>query len=176
MTRNKYHLHKEDRLPACDKAFFAGRIFILVAAVLLVMTFTMPVSSGISRGQILTRNLSSAAAMTVLGLFLKKWAQVYSSSNVPDRIMKSYKILTIIVSVVCVIKVALSIFFAMIYLLQENLIGIYYIGEATAWIALSAFFVSYCKRLVSDEDFNAEEFPRYSAEGDEDEEEDNEDE
>ncbi|MCQ2183300.1 MAG: hypothetical protein MJY89_07875 [Bacteroidales bacterium] len=166
----RLHLYKEDRLPLCDKAFFAGTVFMLSALILLVLTFFHLMKLKTDMDRILIVNLTSVAALLLLGLFLRKWAQVYSLQNPPYKIMKCYRILTILVSIVCVLKSAVSVFFSILYLPQKDLPGIYYAGEALAWIALTVFFISYSKKIVSDDEFIRDEFVTNDTDGYDDEE------
>jgi len=157
MSKNKlrkiYFLEGEERTAICRVAMFVSVVFMIVAVVLLLETFLIPVANMSMYLLIMGRNLLTVAALVALSLFLDRWSKIYSKRIKVSRNMAFYKFLTVLVAIFGVIKSVVSAFFSIYYLVLDNMVGIYFAAEAIAWMALAVFFIIYSRKLVRDWDF-----------------------
>jgi len=127
---------------------FRTAIFIFVVLIFqLLMTVIFPVGPTSVPKEIYTRNYSSIIALIIMGIFCLRYYFFHSRSYNPSRDMKFLKISALVAAVAGLVKIGISIFFAVPYLINKNMVGLYYIGEILMWGSLSMFLIGYYLKL-----------------------------
>jgi len=127
------------------KASFISKLLFVIALVQLFYTLYYPIGPNTDPTEVYIRNFSSVIALFTFGIFLNDWSYILKHTIHSSKTMRRHRILTALTSAIFIGRIAASSFYAVKHLIHLNFIGLYYLADVIAWIAISIFLGHYIK-------------------------------
>lgn len=145
--KKDYVLGKGGRVFLSAISEYLGFGIMIVAAFLAFMTLIIPVGAASDAFEVYVRNISTIICLLLLGNFFITWSALNGGKKCSQMKTNMYRTTTLVMAIASFIKAFISLCFIFKYMMVNNFIFLYYLGEVLVWGCCTFFFISYYLRL-----------------------------